>query len=378
MDYKLRQNRWLATVHAEKLDGMLVAHMANVRYLCGFTGSSGVLVGLVGNNGNPRLAFFSDGRYAEQAEEEVTGAKIVITKTSAMTAASEWLKKNATRRASIGFEAEHTSYSAQRALATGLGAVIKLVATNQMVERLRMIKEPAEVERIRQAVNLASSVYDVVVTDIRPGVAENLIAAEIEYLARRMGAEGMAFETIVASGKRSAMPHGRASQKSIEYGGFVVLDFGVILAGYCSDMTRTVYVGCPNKKEERIYNAVLMAQLAGIKAVKAGIETWKVDYEARKILDKYGLSRYFNHSTGHGVGIEIHEPPGIRTKTISVVKHNKSGKAKSECLEAGMIVTIEPGVYIPGYGGVRIEDMVLVTENGYEVLTPTSKELIAL
>jgi Xaa-Pro aminopeptidase len=242
------------------------------------------------------------------------------------------------------------------------------------IERLRAIKEPAEIEVIQQAVNLASSVFDAVVPEVVPGILENAISAEIEYLSKRLGAEGMSFETIVAAGKRSALPHGRASNSPVPDFGFVIFDFGVMISGYCSDMTRTVHVGRPDKRAESVYNAVLEAQLAGINAVKAGVETTQVDYAARKVLEKAGLGGYFTHSTGHGVGLEIHEMPGLRKKS----KSRGTRKVKPDLLQPGMVITIEPGVYIPGWGGVRIEDMVLVTGSGCKVLTPTAKELVVL
>jgi Xaa-Pro aminopeptidase len=243
-----------------------------------------------------------------------------------------------------------------------------------VIERLRAIKEPAEIDLIQQAVNLASSVFDAVVPEVVPGILENAISAEIEYLSKRLGAEGMSFETIVAAGKRSALPHGRASNSPVPDCGFVIFDFGVMISGYCSDMTRTVHVGRPDKRAESVYNAVLEAQLAGINAVKAGVETTQVDYATRKVLEKAGLGGYFTHSTGHGVGLEIHEMPGLRKKS----KSQGTRKVTPDPLQPGMVITIEPGVYIPGWGGIRIEDMVLVTESGCKVLTPTAKELVVL
>jgi Xaa-Pro aminopeptidase len=199
-----------------------------------------------------------------------------------------------------------------------------------------------------------------------------------------MGAEGMSFDTLVAAGQRSALPHGVASQNPVPGTGFIILDFGVILAGYCSDMTRTVHVGRPDKAALAMYQAVLEAQLAGIDAVRPGVETQKVDYAARKVLVKAGLGRYFTHSTGHGVGLEIHEPPSLR-KASPHGRMSKGTKSKPQAraampdrLRPGMVITIEPGVYVPGKGGVRIEDMVLVTESGCEVLTPTRKDLIVI
>jgi Xaa-Pro aminopeptidase len=243
-----------------------------------------------------------------------------------------------------------------------------------IVERLRAVKEREEVDIIGKAISLASSVFDAVIPELVPGVLESAIAAEIEYMSKRLGAEGMSFDTIVASGKRSALPHGRATNTPIPPKGFVIFDFGVILDGYCSDMTRTVHVGPPDKRAEKVYNAVLESQLAGIQAVKVGVETSEVDSAARSVLEKAGLGGYFTHSTGHGVGLEIHEWPGLRKKPSTT----STRKVKADRLTAGMVITIEPGVYIPGWGGVRIEDMVLVTESGCEVLTPTAKELVVL
>jgi len=234
-----------------------------------------------------------------------------------------------------------------------------------LIERSRMVKDAQEIAQIRSAVLLGADLFDIILKTIRPGVRENEVAAELEYAARKAGAEGMSFPTIIASGTRSSLPHGRASEAAISSRGFVVCDFGVILAGYCSDMTRTVYVGRPTSEARRIYEAVRQAQQAAIETVRPGIAVGEVDRAARKLLKKSNLDRYFTHSTGHGVGLEIHEPPRIAT-------------GLEEILRPGMVITIEPGVYIPGRFGVRIEDMVVVTERGCQVLTPTSKTLIAL
>jgi Xaa-Pro aminopeptidase len=228
-----------------------------------------------------------------------------------------------------------------------------------------MIKDADEIGRLRAAVALGASLFDRALEVIRPGVSESEVAAEMEYAARRAGAEEMSFPTIVASGKRSALPHGRASRAAIPSRGFVVCDFGVILTGYCSDRTRTVHVGRPTVEARRVYEAVQEAQAAAIETVRAGVSVDEVDQVARNILKGKGLARHFTHSTGHGVGLEIHEPPRIAA-------------GQTEILRPGMVITVEPGVYIAGSGGVRIEDMVVVTEQGCEVLTPTSKELITI
>ena len=197
------------------------------------------------------------------------------------------------------------------------------------------------------------------------GVKESEVASRLEFAAREAGAEGMSFDTIVAAGKRSALPHGRASSQAIPKRGFVVVDSGVVLRGYCSDMTRTVHVGAVSREERGWYEAVLAAQLAGIAAVRSGATAGEVDHAARDVLRKAKLDKFFTHSTGHGVGLEIHEPPRL-------------GKQQEDLLEAGMVITIEPGIYVRGKGGIRIEDMVVVTTNGCQVLTPVSKELIEI
>lgn len=382
MDYLGRQSVVAAALRALKLDGLLITHLPNVRYLCGFTGSAGVF-GISAGNASHKSAFFSDGRYLQQAREQVKGARVEIPKTAAISAAADWLTKRK-KGARIGFEAEHMTV-ASRVVLGKIAPQLALTPTSGLVERIRAVKEPPEIAQIRAAVELASSVFKAVLPDIRPGATEASIAAEIEYMSRRLGAEGMSFDTLVAAGKRSALPHGVASQNSLPARGFVILDFGVILGGYCSDMTRTMHLGRPDRAALNMYEAVLEAQLAGIKAVTPGAKCAEVDSAARKVLVKAGLGAYFTHSTGHGVGIEIHEMPGIRKEEKAAkqsekrtIRSKKQAGTKFDTLLPGMVVTIEPGVYIAGKGGVRIEDMVVVTETGCEVLTPTPKDLIVI
>jgi len=350
----------------KRVDACLITHLPNVRYLCGFTGSAGVLAVREG-----KRAFFTDGRYTTQAREQVSGAKIVTAeKNGALQAATEWLRENV--KGKVGFESDHMTVAAHAHLVKT--SKLKLAPTSQLTERLRMMKEAEEIRIIRSAVLLASAVFETILPDIRPGMAERSLAAEIEYLCRRLGAEGMSFDTLVSSGLRSALPHGVASANPLPRKGFVLMDFGVIVNGYCSDMTRTVHLGKPDAAARKMYDAVLQAQLSALGTVRAGVETTEVDYAARNTLEKAGLAKYFTHSSGHGVGLEIHEPPGLRKAAPA-----PAGKRqKPDRLEAGMVITIEPGAYVPGQGGVRIEDMVVVTEDGCDILTPTLKDLIVL
>jgi Xaa-Pro aminopeptidase len=362
MDYLARQRQLTASLREIRSAALLVTHLPNIRYLCGFTGSAGVLLVTAGARG-ARLTFFTDGRYTQQAAEEVTGARVVIAKKSALLEACDAAVK--ARVKTLGFEAEQLQYVTFQHLSHAVKGKLKLKPTMGLVEQLRMIKDADEIEHIRAAVLLGSSLFETALAAIHPGVAETAVAGELEFQARRAGAEKMSFDTIVASGSRSALPHGRASGQTIPDSGFIILDYGVILAGYCSDMTRTVHVGRVSGSHQRMYEAVKDAQLASIEAVRPGVEAAKVDQAGRDVLKKAGYDGYFIHSTGHGVGIEIHEQPRI-------------AKGQTAPLEPGMVITIEPGIYIPDDGGVRIEDMVLVTATGHEVLTPTDKSLITL
>ena len=363
MDFRCRQKKLQSILARQRLDSLLVTHLPNIRYLCGFTGSAAVLLITEGKS-----VFFTDGRYTEQARTEVQGPRRVVAGKAPLTAAGEWLAGNARKLKlkALGIESQHMSVAERAALAGKLNnSGIRLRETPPMVEQVRRVKDPDEIEQLKAAVRLGASLFDVALTAIRPGVKEVEVAAEMEYAARKAGAEAMSFETIIASGERSALPHGRASEAAIPANGFVVCDFGVILAGYCSDMTRTVYVGKISAEARRMYEAVLEAQEAAVEAVKPGVQVRKVDGAARKLLSKNRLAKYFTHSTGHGVGLEIHEQPRVAA-------------GQKDTLSPGEVITIEPGVYMAGTGGVRIEDMVLVTQNGCEVLTPTSKELIVI
>ena len=359
MDHNLRLRRVQAAIAERRLHALLVSYLPNIRHLCGFTGSAGVMVITAREK-----VLLTDGRYTEQAKQEVKGAKVKIVKKSALMAAAEWLERHASLRR-VGFESAHMTVAERASLAKAIGRSATLLASPPIVEPLRMIKDAEEIACIRAACQLGVQLFSKLTGKLRPGMTESALAGELEFAARLAGAEQMAFPTIVAAGERSALPHGRASNAAIPPQGFVVCDFGVILAGYCSDMTRTVHVGRPQSDARSAYEAVREAQQAALDAVKPGATTGEVDHAARKLLYNRRLGQFFTHSTGHGLGLEIHEAPKIAA-------------AQKEVLRPGMVITIEPGVYLPGKWGVRIEDTVVVTETGCEVLTTCPKDLLTL
>ena len=362
MDLRRRQQKLREHLSTTRFDALLVSHLPNIRYLCGFTGSAGLL--LVEAKAS---TFFSDVRYDTQAHEEVKSAKVVITRKGPLEALGEFLAKRRkrARRQIIGLESDHFTLAEKKRLTQTRSASVLFKDAPPVVERFRMIKDDDEIARIRNAVLLGAKIYDRALEVLRPGVKEVEVAAEMELAARRGGAEAMSFDTIIASGPRSALPHGRASSQPISRDSFVVCDFGVILSSYCSDQTRTVWVGTASDEARQAYEAVCEAQQAAIEAVRAGVKAGEVDAAARTSLREAGFGRYFTHSTGHGVGLEIHEGPRI-------------GDGQREILQQGMVITIEPGVYFPGKWGVRIEDIVVVTAGGCEVLTPTKKDFLAI
>lgn len=343
------------------MESLLVTHLPDVRWLSGFTGSNAALA--VTRN---RAVLFTDGRYTTQAREETRGARVIIASQSALKEACAWLEAQAQH---AWFDPEHTSVAAldlMRLAVPGKRRRGFLSAMKKpLLSALRMVKDADEQRHMQEAAALGCSLFEAMLPRIDAGVTEIAVAAELEFLARGLGAEGMSFETIVASGTRSALPHGRATQAKLPRKGFVTLDFGVILNGYCSDMTRTVHVGRASDEERSTYEAVLEAQQAAVAAVGPGATCGAVDKAARDVLRTAGLAKYFTHSTGHGVGLEIHEQPRIAA-------------GQETQLEPGMVITIEPGIYLPGKFGIRIEDMVAVTETGNRVLTPVTKGWIEL
>jgi Xaa-Pro aminopeptidase len=337
-------------------DAVVVTHLPTVLYLTGFRGSSGVLA-----SSGRRAALFTDGRYRLQARQEAPGVEVGIA-AEPLRAAAAWLRREGPRR--VRFEAEGITVRQLGTMRAALGGT-PLEPAGEWLSQLRMAKDAGEIARLRASQQLTARVFEEVLTYVRPGVRELDLAAEIEYRMKQHGARAAAFETIVASGWRSALPHGRATPKRLAEKELVVFDLGAILADYHSDMTRTVYLGTPTARVKKVYAAVREALEGARAVVRAGVEAGQVDAAARSRLASRGLAKYFSHGTGHGLGLEIHEEPrlarGVRTR-----------------LPAGAVITLEPGVYIPGWGGVRIEDVVAVRRGGAETLTPLGTELICL
>ena len=363
MDFSRRIGLLRRRLTKAGLHGLLVNYLPDLRYLTGFTGSSAALAV---TRRSARL--FTDGRYKTQAAEEVSGAEIEIVASSPSVAAVQWLAAQPGVEFA-GFDSAQTTVANldryRAALPARLRRNFLTALAAPLVEPLRMVKDEDELALMKEAALAGCKLFEHMLGFIRPGLKEFEVAAELEHQARLLGAEGMSFETIVAAGTRSAMPHGHATAAPLPRRGFVTLDFGVILNGYCSDMTRTVHLGRPKADERRAYEAVLEAQEAGVAAVMPGISCAEVDEAARGVLRKAGLAEAFSHSTGHGLGLEIHEPPRI-------------GAGEKTRLLTGMVITIEPGVYLAGQFGIRIEDMVAVTQSGGQVLTPAPKALIEL
>jgi Xaa-Pro aminopeptidase len=345
------------------LHGLLVTHLPDLHYLSGFTGSSAALAI---TRRSARL--FTDGRYKTQAAEEVSVAQVEIVASSPAVAAVQWLAAQSGVEF-VGFDPAQTTVANlaryRAALPARLRRSFLSTLAAPLVLPLRQVKDEDELALMIEAALTGCKLFEHILGFIRPGLAEFEVAAELEHQARLLGTEAMSFETIIASGPRSALPHGRASAAKLPRRGFVTLDFGVILNGYCSDMTRTVHLGKPKANERAAYEAVLEAQEAAVAAVASGISCAEVDEAARSVLRRAGLAEAFSHSTGHGLGLEIHEPPRI-------------GAEETARLLPGMVITIEPGIYLAERFGIRIEDMVAVTRNGGQVLTPAPKALIEL
>lgn len=344
----------VAQLAEPKLDALLVTSLHNVRYLTGFTGSNAAVLLF---QSAPAI-LFTDPRYAVQSRQQVN-CRVHIAKGPLTKSILREIDRTGVR--AIGFDRDNLTVAQLEALRKELPGRARLEPTSGLIERLRMIKDASEIERIRASVTANSKALETALKRFKIGMREADLAAEIDYQNRKLGAEAPSFDTIVAAGERSALPHAHAGASKIGPG-ILLIDMGAFRDGYASDMTRMVHIGPATPKYKRAYRAVLEAQLAAIAAVKPGALSRTVDGAARRTLKAYNLEREFVHSTGHGLGLEIHEPPRI-------------GRKDKTRLEPGMAITVEPGIYIEGWGGIRIEDTVLVTPSGVEVLTPTPKEL---
>jgi len=341
-----------------KLDFYLISTPSHLRYLCGYSGSNGLA--LVSNT---QRLLLTDFRYQDQVKEEVKGFRVTIADRD-LFLTLEKLKGVPRARFRLGYEAKNLTCSSYQKLKEILPQA-ELVPTQNLVEQIVAQKEPHELDKIRRAAEIADQVFDEIVEMIKPGLSELDLAAEIDYKMKKKGALGSAFETIVASGYRSAMPHGRASGKKLKKGEFVTLDFGAIYDGYVSDLTRTVLLGRADQKHRKVYSTVYQAQKKAIGEVEDGKQAKAVDSIAREFIKNKGFGPNFGHGLGHGIGIQVHESPILNPRSQDILKEN-------------MVVTIEPGIYISRWGGVRIEDDVLVTDNGSEVLTSCHSELLEL
>jgi Xaa-Pro aminopeptidase len=354
----LRFKKIRRALHSAGADSLLETHLPNIYYLCGFSGDSAALL-----VDGASATLFTDGRFTIQAREETHGVRVHIHKGPLLEAVGKHLR--ARRRGRVSVSPSRLTLAGWKLLRKEAGSHLKWIAVDGLVENLRAVKDASEIERIREAARLGSEVMEETIRLIRPGVTELDVAAEIGYRMRRKGASGESFEAIVAAGPRSALPHARPTSRQIGKNELVVLDLGAILRRYCSDLTRTVYVGKAPARVRQWYRAVLEAQAAARDAVKSGASCGSVDAAARNVLQRKGLGRYFVHSTGHGIGLEIHEDPRI-------------ARDQKLLLETGNVVTLEPGVYVEGVGGIRIEDDALVTPRGCEILTTAPREFLEL
>jgi Xaa-Pro aminopeptidase len=349
-----RQNALRALLEERRLPHLLVTSLTNIAYLTGFRGTAGAAL----FNSREGILWV-DPRYTLQAQEEARGVVVIEERKGLHKAVAAWLKTHKLRQ--LGYEETHLNCADFSRLGQDAGQDIKFLPMAGLVEKLRAVKDADEVAKIRDAGRITAEVFEKVLGDVKPGVRECDLGAEIEYLMRKKGAEGAAFETIVASGARAALPHARPTPKLLRENELVIFDLGAILGNYAADMTRTVYLGQPSRRVRGLFSAVVEAQERAAKSAFPGVRAGDVDAVARRSLAGHGLARFFTHSTGHGVGMETHEMPRL-------------ARGEKVRLQAGNVVTVEPGVYLEGWGGIRIEDTILIGPAGPEVLTPAPKD----
>jgi Xaa-Pro aminopeptidase len=349
---KLREN-----MARHSIDGLLLVKPENRRYISGFTGTAGYLLVT-----EKDAVLITDFRYTEQAKEQSPHFQVVKHGSSAPDEIRSQLKTLGISR--LGFEQDYLTYGLYASYREKFEPV-ELVPVEGIVEKLRAVKDPQEIESIRKAAEIADAAFSHILGFLKPGITEREVAIELEFYMRKLGAKSSSFDIIVASGVRSSLPHGVASDKKLEKGDFVKMDFGALYQGYCSDITRTVVLGEPNRKQREIYEIVLESQLHALAHMKPGMTGKEADALARDIIKEKGYGDNFGHSLGHGLGLYIHEEP--RLSFLS-----------GDILQPGMVVTVEPGIYLEGFGGVRIEDDVVITDSGIEILTSSTKDLLIL
>ncbi|MDI6791632.1 MAG: Xaa-Pro peptidase family protein, partial [bacterium] len=358
----MRLNRLREAMASSDIKTIMVTHLTNLQYLTGFTGSSGGAI-----VAPEKALFVTDFRYVEQVEQEVTEFELVkvAQDKSLLEAIVDLVEKE--EIVELWVETDHLTQDQYQTLSEHLKAVY-LYSCKELTEDLRLIKTGDEIQCIKECAGIAQQAFLQTLELIRPGVAEREIAYELEYRMRKLGATGRAFETIVASGARSALPHGVSGERRLQSGDLIVIDWGAVYRGYFTDMTRTLCLGRPSGRQREIYDLVKSAQEAAFELLSPEVSSATVDKGARNVIDSAGLGKYFGHNLGHGVGREVHEKPHVTSKP-----------GKETTLKSGMVFTIEPGVYLPSFGGIRIEDMVWLTEDGYEILTDQlPRELIVL
>jgi Xaa-Pro aminopeptidase len=338
------------------IDGILITSPFNRRYISNFTGTAGVVLISV-----EKSLFITDFRYVEQASKQAVGFDIVQHKGLIHDEIATQVEKLGIKK--LGFEQDYVTYSSYQTYQNSIKS--ELVPVTSLIENLRLIKTESEIKILKEAADIADAAFKHILDYIKPGLTELEVSNELEFFMRKCGATSSSFDTIVASGTRSALPHGVASDKVIEKGDFVTLDYGALHKGYISDITRTVAVGEPTDKLKEMYNIVLESQLLSVEKIKPGMTGIEADAIARDYISSHGYGQYFGHSLGHGIGLEVHEGPGLSVRSEIVLK-------------PGMVVTIEPGIYVPGVGGVRIEDDTLITEDSNETITHSTKDLIIL
>ncbi|AQU81029.1 Xaa-Pro dipeptidase [Planococcus faecalis] len=340
-------------MNSRNIEALLITSSFNLRYITGFTGTAGLAIVT-----QEKAVFITDFRYTEQANDQVEDFVVVQAEKNLTDEAIKTVKSLAIQ--TLAFEQDHMTYATAMQYKSKMD--IELQPVSDLVEKIRMVKTPEEITILKAAAKIADDAFEHICGFIRPGLTELEVSNELEFFMRKQGATSSSFDIIVASGLRSALPHGVATDKIIEKGDMVTLDFGALYNGYISDITRTVAVGQPSEKMKEVYDVVLKAQELGVEKIGPGMSGIEADAIARDYIKSKGYGDAFGHSTGHGIGLEVHEGPGLSFKSETI-------------LDPNMAVTVEPGIYLPGIGGVRIEDDILITESGNERLTNSTKEL---